>query len=55
MFRNDFIWGVATSSYQIEGRDANDGAGLNIWDDFVKKGTIVDGSNADVEIGRAHV
>ncbi|MBE5840828.1 MAG: beta-glucosidase [Butyrivibrio sp.] len=54
MFRNDFIWGVATSSYQIEGRDANDGAGLNIWDDFVKKGTIVDGSDADVACDFIH-
>lgn len=54
MFRDDFVWGVATSSYQIEGRDKEDGAGLNIWDDFCKKGTIADGSNADVACDFIH-
>lgn len=27
MFRDDFVWGVASSSYQVEGTDANDGRG----------------------------
>ena len=54
MFKKDFIWGVAASSYQIEGRDENDGAGLNIWDAFVKEGTIADGSNADVACDMIH-
>lgn len=35
-FRNDFKWGVATSSYQIEGGNLEDGRGLNIWDEFSK-------------------
>lgn len=48
MFRDDFIWGVASSAYQIEGKDIEDGAGLNIWDTFAKEtGNIADGSNAD--------
>lgn len=25
MFRDDFVWGVASSAYQIEGRDPQDG------------------------------
>ncbi|MCR5770330.1 MAG: mannose-6-phosphate isomerase, class I [Butyrivibrio sp.] len=54
MFREDFIWGVAASSYQTEGRDQNDGAGLNIWDDFIKKGAIADGSNADIACDMIH-
>lgn len=33
-FRSDFIWGAATSSYQIEGGAYEDGKGLNIFDTF---------------------
>lgn len=33
-FRSDFIWGAATSSYQIEGGAFEDGKGLNIFDTF---------------------
>lgn len=33
-FDSDFTWGVASSSYQIEGGAAQDGRGPSIWDAF---------------------
>jgi beta-glucosidase len=33
-FPNDFLWGAATSAYQIEGSPTADGAGRSIWHRF---------------------
>ena len=45
-FPPKFVWGVATSSFQIEGAADADGKGSSIWDDFCKKpGAIADASN----------
>ncbi|MGJ4881425.1 MULTISPECIES: GH1 family beta-glucosidase [unclassified Bradyrhizobium] len=48
-FPADFVWGTATSSYQIEGGATADGRGPSIWDVFTHlQGNIEDGSTGDV-------
>jgi beta-glucosidase len=47
-FPREFVWGVATSAYQIEGAAHEDGRGDSIWDEFCgRPGAIKDGSNGD--------
>jgi beta-glucosidase len=49
VFPADFVWGVATSSFQIEGASSQDGKGASIWDTFCRvDGAIADHSNGDV-------
>jgi len=49
LFPRDFVWGAATSAFQVEGAAQVDGKGPSIWDDFCRvPGAIADGSNADV-------
>jgi beta-glucosidase len=47
-FPRDFVWGVATSAYQIEGAAHDDGRGDSIWDEFCRRpGAIRDGSSGE--------
>ena len=47
-FPKDFLWGTATSAYQIEGAVNEDGRGQSIWDVFSHTpGHVDDGSNGD--------
>jgi beta-glucosidase len=49
LFPPGFVWGAATSSYQIEGSPRADGKGVSIWDTFTQRpGVIEDGSSGDV-------
>jgi Glycosyl hydrolase family 1 len=54
-FPEDFVWGTATASYQIEGAVAEDGRGPSIWDTFAHTpGRIYDGSTGDVADDHYH-
>ena len=48
-FPADFLWGAATSSYQIEGATSEGGRAPSIWDTFSRApGTTVHGDTGDI-------
>jgi beta-glucosidase len=48
-FPESFLWGVATSAYQVEGSPLADGAGPSIWHRFTRTpGRVCDGDTGDV-------
>lgn len=51
----DFLWGTATSAYQIEGAVAEDGRSASIWDTFSHTpGKIDNGDDGDVACDHYH-
>lgn len=54
-FPEDFVWGAATSAYQIEGAVAEDGRLPSIWDTFAHTpGTIDNGDTGDLACDHYH-
>ncbi|MDZ5000309.1 family 1 glycosylhydrolase, partial [Clostridium perfringens] len=54
-FSNDFLFGAASASYQIEGAWNEDGKGLSNWDVFSKiPGKTFEGTNGDIAIDHYH-
>ncbi len=55
VFPANFVWGVATSAFQIEGAASLDGKGLSNWDTFCRRpGAIADASNGDIACDHYH-
>ncbi|KAJ6367518.1 hypothetical protein OIU78_000140 [Salix suchowensis] len=55
-FPANFIFGVASSSYQFEGSYQSDGKGLSNWDIYTHTpGKIIDGSNGDIAVDQYHL
>lgn len=54
-FPKNFIWGTATSAYQIEGAYQDDEKGLSIWDVFCQeKGKIFNGDTGNIACDHYH-
>ncbi len=54
-FSKDFIWGTATSAYQIEGAHNIDGKGPSIWDSFSTiPNRIKNNENGNIAIDHYH-
>jgi len=52
---SEFVWGVATSSYQIEGAASEGGRGKSIWDTFCKvPGKVANFDNGDIACDHYH-
>lgn len=54
-FKKDFVWGVATAAYQIEGAWNEDGKGLSVWDVFCHgSGKVYGNHTGDVACDHYH-
>ncbi|MDA3852284.1 MAG: GH1 family beta-glucosidase [Spirochaetaceae bacterium] len=55
IFPKNFLFGTATSAYQIEGAANEDGRKPSIWDDFCHQpNRIIDGSSGDIACDHYH-
>ncbi|KAJ3672944.1 hypothetical protein LUZ60_006318 [Juncus effusus] len=55
VFPKGFVFGAATSAYQVEGMALKDGRGPSEWDNFVHNpGSVLDNSTADVATDEYH-
>ncbi len=54
-FPKEFLWGAASSAYQIEGATAEDGKGPSIWDEFCKRpGATAGGQSGEIACDHYH-
>jgi beta-glucosidase len=54
-FPDDFLWGTATASYQVEGAGHEGGRGESIWDTFSRvPGAVYGGENGEVACDQYH-
>ena len=54
-FPKEFVWGCASSAYQVEGAWNEDGKGPSIWDTFVHTpGHVVNGETGDMTVDHYH-
>ena len=54
-FPPDFLWGAATSAYQIEGAVHEDGRALSMWDRFAAMpGTTYQGQTGEIAADHYH-
>jgi len=54
-FPNDFVWGAAAASYQIEGAAFDDGKGPSVWDMMCRQpGKIWSGNTGEVACDHYH-
>lgn len=54
MFQKDFVWGVASSAYQVEGTDPSDKRGACVWDTFAEGGHIYQNQTAQTTCDHMH-
>jgi Glycosyl hydrolase family 1 len=55
VFPEDFVWGVSTCAYQIEGALNVDGREPSVWDSFCREpGHVKDGTTAEVACDHYH-
>ncbi len=54
MFQKDFVWGIASSAYQVEGTDPSDGRGRCVWDTFADGGHIYQNQGAERSCDEIH-
>lgn len=54
-FSKNFVWGAATSAYQIEGTASDSGKGMNIWDIYTKEpGNVFEGHTGEIACDHYH-
>lgn len=53
-FPQDFVWGTATSAYQVEGAYQEDGKGTSVWDTYTNQYKLAGGETGNVAIDQYH-